>query len=148
MLQQLALGSILMVVTTIVHAGCTVAALLGLRMTHAHLWALQTRSGRMGLISALVLMMFLAAVLEVIIWAGLYLAVGAISAVEPALYFSMVTFTTLGYGDVVLGEGWRLLASFEGANGIIMFGWTTALIFAVVHRLARHDEGPAGTTHP
>lgn len=148
MLQQLALGSILMVVTTIIHASCTVAALLGLRMTRAHLWALQTRSGRMGLISALVLMMFLAAVLEVILWAAVYLAVGAISAVEPALYFSMVTFTTLGYGDLVLKEGWRLLASFEGANGIIMFGWTTALIFAVVHRIASHDEEFAGTTPP
>lgn len=147
MLQQIALGSILMVVTTIVHAGCTIAALLGLRMTRANLWALRTRSGRMGLIAALVLMMFFAALFEVTIWAAVYLAVGAISAVETALYFSMVTFTTLGYGDIVLKEGWRLLASFEAANGIIMFGWTTALIFAVVHRLATHDQELAGETH-
>jgi hypothetical protein len=47
----------------------------------------------------------------------------------------MVTFTTLGYGDVTLGESWRLLGSFEAANGTIMFGWTTALIVAVVHRV-------------
>jgi hypothetical protein len=146
-LQQIALGSILMVVTTIVHSGCTLAALLGLRMTRANLWGLRTRSGRMGLVSALVLMMFFAALLEVTIWAAVYLAVGAISTVEPALYFSMVTFTTLGYGDVVLKEGWRLLASFEAASGIIMFGWTTALIFAVVQRLASHDERFAGGTH-
>ena len=138
MFQQLALGSMLMVVTTIVYAGCTIAALVGLRMTRTHVWALRTRSGRMSLISALVLLMFLAAVLEVTIWAAVYLGVGAISALEQALYFSMVTFTTLGYGDVVLKEGWRILASFEGANGIIMFGWTTALIFAVVHHLARY----------
>jgi hypothetical protein len=57
----------------------------------------------------------------------------------------MVSFTTLGYGDIVLGEGWRLLASFEAANGIILFGWTTALIFAFIHHfvtnLQRVKEG-------
>ena len=42
----------------------------------------------------------------------------------------MVTFTTLGYGDIVLDENWRLLASFEAATGIIMFGWTTAIVLA------------------
>lgn len=51
------------------------------------------------------------------------------------MYFSMVTFTTLGYGDITLGGDWRLLASFEAANGIIMFGWTTALIVAYLQRM-------------
>jgi len=60
----------------------------------------------------------------------------AIEQLETALYFSMVTFTTLGYGDVTMSPDWRLLASFEAANGIIMFGWTTALIAAVIQRLA------------
>jgi hypothetical protein len=71
---------------------------------------------------------------------GRHLLVGAFSALEPALYFSTVTFATLGYGDITLNESWRLLASFEAANGIIMFGWTTALIFAVVQRLAAYDQ--------
>ncbi len=97
----------------------------------------------MTLVSSLVLMMFLAALLEIFIWAVAYLMVGAISALEPALYFSTVTFTTLGYGDIVLQEGWRLLASFEAANGIMMFGWTTALIFAFVHHLASYDQALA-----
>jgi voltage-gated potassium channel Kch len=55
--------------------------------------------------------------------------------VETALYFSMVTFTTLGYGDVVLDERWRLMAAFEAANGIIIFGLTTAAVVAVVQRV-------------
>ena len=54
---------------------------------------------------------------------------------EKTLYFSMVTFTTLGYGEIVLGEQWRLLASFEAANGIIIFGWTTAIVVAAVQRV-------------
>lgn len=45
---------------------------------------------------------------------------------------STVTFTTLGFGDITLDENWRLLSSFEAANGLLMFGWSTALIFAAV----------------
>ena len=79
-------------------------------------------------------------------WAATYLALGAISGLERALYFSTVTYTTLGYGDVVMQEGQRLLSSFEAANGIIMFGWTTALIFALVQRVyfARPAAGERG----
>ena len=54
---------------------------------------------------------------------------------EAALYFSMVTFTTLGYGDVLLDERWRLMAAFEAANGIIIFGLSTAVVVAVVQRV-------------
>ena len=143
MLQQIILGSVLMVVTTFVHAACTVAALRALRMTHAIHSGLGSWWVRVGLSAMLVVMMFFAALIEVSIWAWLYLAVDAISGVETALYLSTVTFTTLGYGDVVLGEGWRLLGSFQAANGTIMFGWTTALIFAFVHRMASHEETQA-----
>jgi hypothetical protein len=85
--------------------------------------------------SVVVVMMSIAASLEVLVWAGAYLALGAIEGIERAFYFSMVTFTTLGYGDIVLDEQWRLLGSFESANGIIMFGWTTAIVMAVVTRV-------------
>ena len=54
---------------------------------------------------------------------------------ETALYFSTVTYTTLGYGDVVLTPPWRVLASLEAANGILLFGWTTAFLFMVVRRI-------------
>jgi voltage-gated potassium channel Kch len=79
--------------------------------------------------------MSVACLVEVSAWAVAYVILGAISGAEPALYFSTVTFTTLGYGEIVLDPRWRLLASFEAANGIIMFGWTTALVIAVVQRV-------------
>jgi voltage-gated potassium channel Kch len=85
--------------------------------------------------------MFLVSLLDAVLWAHAYLGVGAIEQLEEALYFSMVTFTTLGYGDVTLPPDWRLLASFEAANGIIMFGWTTALVAAVIQRLAPGRPG-------
>ncbi len=99
--------------------------------------------------AAVVLMMFLASLVEAGLWAATYLAVGAISGLERALYFSTVTYTTLGFGDVVLEEGWRLLSSLQAANGIIMFGWTTAVIVAAVQRVyATHPAAgePASST--
>jgi hypothetical protein len=65
-------------------------------------------------------------------WALLYLLLDAIRPLEKAVYFSVEAFTTVGYGDVVLDESWRLLSSLESANGLLMFGWSTALVFAAV----------------
>ncbi|NNK08469.1 MAG: two pore domain potassium channel family protein [Myxococcales bacterium] len=126
-------GSILVLVTVAVHALGTIAALSVLRSMY------RPSMGHLGhglLISGLVVGMFLVSVLDAALWAFAYVAVGALADFETALYFSMVTFTTLGYGDIGLGPEWRLLASFEGANGVIMFGWTTALVVTYVQRLA------------
>jgi hypothetical protein len=65
------------------------------------------------------------------IWAGLFLGMGILETLEAALYFSTVTSTTVGYGDVVLHHDWRLLGSFQGMGGIILFGISTAFIVAV-----------------
>ena len=143
MLQQIAFGSVLLLITTVIHALCTAAVLNVLRGTHASAWGMRSAATRVFLISAVVLVMFLAALLEAGTWAAVYLAVGAIPDLETALYFSTVTFTTLGYGDVTLDAGWRLLAAFQAANGTIMFGWTTAIVMAVIHRMAAHFEGAA-----
>lgn len=125
----------LVFVTTIVHAGSTVIALRSLAIFHSRRWHLQPHVSGAILTAALVMMMSLVALLESLVWALTYLGVGAITGLEHALYFSIVTFTTLGYGDIVMDENWRLLAALEAANGIIMFGWTTALIFAFVQRV-------------
>lgn len=135
MLAHIAIGSVLILVTTVVHALCTAACIAVLRRTHPEEWAHRSTTSRVVLLSALVLMMFVAALLEVSLWASTYLAVGALHELEPALYFSSVTFTTLGYGDLTLDARWRLLASFEAANGTLMFGWTTAIVVAAVHRM-------------
>ena len=138
-------GSILVVATTVVHAGCTGAALWSVHVFQPERWRTRRFFRATILVSVLVLLLFLASVLESILWAGAYLAAGAIEGFEKALYFSIVTFTTLGYGDITLDPDWRLLASFEAANGIIMFGWSTALIVAVIQRLSsqlKQEEKP------
>lgn len=126
------IAACLMVATTAIHAAGMV---LVMQMSRAPKIHPGNRLRRLSLVSGVVILMFLASVLEVLVWAVTYLALNAIEGLEKALYFSMVTFTTLGYGEIVLGEQWRLLSSFEAANGIIMFGWTTAIVIAVVQRI-------------
>lgn len=143
MTPQILLGSLLVVVTTALHGLCTLLALLVLR--RAHQWLRRQHPGRSLirgtlLVSSLVLLLFLASLVEASIWAQVYVAVGAFEDLESALYFSTVTFTTLGYGDLTLGADWRLLASFEAANGTIMFGWSTSLVVAYIQRIASHGS--------
>ena len=57
---------------------------------------------------------------------------------ETALYFSLATYTTIGFGDVVVGPGWRVLAGIEGLTGILLIGWSTAFAFTVVNRMYEH----------
>jgi hypothetical protein len=132
MWHQIGLGSALVLVTTAAHGVGTIFAMFGLTRVQRFN---QTHLGRGFVISALVLVMFLVSVLDAVLWAYAYVQVGAIPDLETALYFSMVTFTTLGYGDITMDSTWRLLSSFEAANGIIMFGWTTALIVAYLQRI-------------
>ena len=82
-----------------------------------------------------VLFLLIPIVLDVTLWATFYYGGGALPSFEEALYFSTVTFTTVGYGDIVLDREWRQLATFEAVNGWIIFGWATALIMAVIQRL-------------
>lgn len=77
-------------------------------------------------------------VLEILVWATAYfllLPASEIASMEVAIYFSFVTFTTLGYGDIILTEGWRILSGIEALNGIMLLGWTIAMMFTVVQRL-------------
>ena len=64
-------------------------------------------------------------------WALVYLMVGEFTDLTQALYFSVVTSTTLGYGDITLSENWQLLSSFESMGGLILFGASTAFLIAV-----------------
>lgn len=68
-------------------------------------------------------------------WAFVYKSVGQFDDIATALYFSVVTTTTLGYGDYVLSERWRVLASFQAIGGLILFGASTAFLFEIIRRV-------------
>jgi hypothetical protein len=140
MWSQVFLGCFLVLVTTVLHGIATIGVLVMLKGAGRLMQRIPLQ--RTLLIAGLVVFMFLVSLLDAVLWAHAYLWVGAFEQLEESLYFSMVTFTTLGYGDITLPSQWRLLASLEAANGIIMFGWTTALVAAVIQRLApgRHSD--------
>jgi Ion channel len=77
----------------------------------------------------------LAHLLEISLWAGYYAWKEALPSLEASFYFSSVTYATIGYGDIVLPETWRLLAAMEGLTGILMCGWSGAFFFVVVSKL-------------
>ena len=72
---------------------------------------------------------------EIAIWALFFLWAGCLPDAESALYFSGVTYATVGYGDVVLAQPWRMLGPIEGLTGILMCGLSTGLFFAIINRL-------------
>ncbi len=83
---------------------------------------------------------------EIAIWAIFYLWRGCLPDAESAFYFSGVTYTTVGYGDVVLARPWRLLAPLEGLVGVLMCSLSTGYFFVVVNRiLQREQRNPAAS---
>jgi len=78
---------------------------------------------------------------EVLVWALAYLMVGAVPAGSGFVYFAFVNYTTLGYGDVIPLKDWQLLGPITAMNGILLFGWSTAVIFEVLRKtMALADE--------
>ena len=78
--------------------------------------------------------------LEISIWASLYAFGHALPDAHAAFYFSSVTYTTVGYGDLVLPEAWRLIGGVEALTGILMCGWSTGFFFAILSNIYRSQQ--------
>ena len=90
-----------------------------------------------AIVAAVTLLALIAHVVEIAIWAVLFVACGEFTGLAPAFYHSAMNYTSLGYGDVVMSRSWRLFGPLEAAVGLLMFGVSTAMIFAVIQRLFR-----------
>lgn len=75
--------------------------------------------------------------LEIVVWAVGYACLGAMPDLPSAIYFSAVTYTTTGYGDLLLPQDWRLVGAIEALTGILMSGLSTGMFFAVFSRIFR-----------
>jgi hypothetical protein len=139
MIERLALATFMVGLTVTVHF-FGLLALLWILRSRAHLvHDTLTREG--AAIFTVVLGLILIHAVEVWLYAGLYLVLDALPDLETAVYFSTASFTTIGYGDVVLDKRWRLIGAIEGANGLLLFGWSTAFLFSVISRMRalEHD---------
>jgi hypothetical protein len=135
MLVHLALAFVLIGVSVVIHGLGTLVVIV--RLTNA----LQSHKGGRGRISSGILTirvvssLLLLHLLEASAWAALYWLARALPDGETAFYFSLTSYTTLGYCDVVLPPDWRLLGPIEAATGILMFGWSTGVMVAAIHRI-------------
>ena len=84
-------------------------------------------------LSMLVLALFLGHVLQFATWAALFVYLGEFPDYTTAFYHSTVNFTSLGYGDIVMSEHWRMLGALEAANGVLMFGLSAGAILSVIN---------------
>lgn len=91
--------------------------------------------------AAIVVFIFMSHVVHIWLWALLYLAFDCapLSGLSDALYFATVTYTTLGYGDIILDHSCRMMSGIEASNGFIVFGWTTAFIFEVISQFYKRE---------
>ena len=82
--------------------------------------------------------------LEISVWAVFYTTANAFEDVPASIYFSAVTYTTTGYGDLLLPATWRIVGGVEALTGILMCGWSTGFFFAVTSRIQAHPppDGP------
>jgi len=132
MLGQLLLGALLIAITVAIH-GAVMGWLLW-RLQHAAnkpvtLWQAY------AVLTQIAIWSVVAHLVAIAVWALAYLRADVHPSFDLALYFSAVTYATIGYGDVVPPADWRLLSAMEGLVGILMCAWSGGFIFAVVARL-------------
>ena len=134
MILKLIVGGCLMAACVAIHVAGLTAALRWFRRDPHSYW------GWMRLFTAIAGWSVLLHLIEICAWAVYYRLSGAIPDLTLALYFSAVTYTTTGYGDLVLPQDWRLVGAIEALTGILMCGLSTGSFFAVVSRLFRETN--------
>ena len=147
MITRLLIASGLVAITVIIHAGG-----LGVVLSHVlrstvrpdtRFWPITWMLIRIAWL-LLVIHMF-----EIAVWAFFFWWEKCLPDMESSFYFSGITYATIGYGDLVLPEEWRLFGPIEGLTGILMCGLSTAFLFIIVSKriLQRMDgNGPRLTT--
>ncbi len=144
MLTELAIGTALVLATVMFHG-------LGLGLL-SHLLNVETRKQRerhpdpltmrgIGFTLLIVIGLFVLHGIEIWFYGIVYLALDAIPDLRTAIYFSSITYATIGYDDGAIADQWALIAAIEGINGILLLGWSTAFFITVVTRVGpgRHN---------
>ncbi len=133
MLAQLLSGTVLVAITVAINGVVLIACIKRLRLEH-DLTATSFIHATL-LLSRLATWVILGNLVAIMVWGGFYAWKAIVPSVELGFYFSAVTYATIGYGDIVPPESWRLLASMEGLTGILMCTWSGGFFFAVVSRM-------------
>ena len=138
MLIQLILATVMVIVTVLIHGAGITGLARGLRIEPStsaehHHFSLK----RAFLILFVVLALFMLHGIEIWLYAAIYLIIGAVQTLEAAVYFSTITYASIGFGDSEMARPWRLVGAIEGINGVLLLGWSTAFFVTVVARLRK-----------
>lgn len=133
MLVQLVLATVMVIMTVLVHL-FGLAILMRVLRSHTRVFR-KLAIMPLTLLLAATIGIIMIHTLEIWLYALLYLELAAFGHFEQALYFSTVTYATIGYGDVVMPHEWRILGAIEGAAGIVMLGWSTAFLISLLTQL-------------
>lgn len=131
---QLLLGTLVITINAVIQAELFSAFSVRLEKVVLHLRRIFRRFTNTATIVICVLVVMAVQTVNVWVWGLTFYVVGVFDALEPSLYFSLVSFSTLGFGDIILDEKWRLLSGLTAANGLLSFGWSTAYLVELVRR--------------
>src|SRR5690349_10067103 len=133
MLAQILVGASASALTIVIHALLTVSTIRAARAVAGrdtmHPWLRMV-----AIMIATVLVLMAAHATEVFVWAAIYALTNAAPDGSDLVYFAFVNYTTLGYGDITPVAAWRLLGPMTAMNGVLLFGWSTAVIFEVLRK--------------
>jgi hypothetical protein len=133
MLRQVLVGALVSACNIAIHAFLMATVMWAARITVANASYRHTFQ-LIAVMIATVSFLMAAHIAEVLVWAIAYTIVGAGPEGADLIYFSFVNYTTLGYGDVTPVERWNLLGPMTAMNGVLLFGWSTAVIFEILRR--------------
>ena len=94
-----------------------------------------TFASKYKILSIVLAVLFVGHILQFMVWAGVFVLLDEFEDFTTSFYHSIVNFSSLGYGDIVMSEEWRLLGALEACNGILMFGLTTGTLLTVMINL-------------
>jgi hypothetical protein len=148
MVLQFLVGAAVSAVNIMIHALVTIAAVTSLRDVAGRRHTDRPRLHLMGVMVIAASALMVAHTLEVLVWTLAYAMIGAAPAGADLLYFAFVNYTTLGYGDITPVERWRLTGPMTAMYGILMFGWSTALVFEVLRKSYENLASSAAPGEP
>ena len=140
MLRQYCVGAAASVCNIAIHALVMVIVIKAARIADE----LVTRHQTLRLIAvmaAAVMVLMIAHLAEVLVWSLTYLIFGVAPDGADIVYFAFVNYTTLGYGDIMPVVRWHLLGPMTAMNGVLLFGWSTAVIFEVLRMTLLASSG-------
>ncbi len=135
MLAQIFWGSLVLGICTMVHLIVLMGWLKSLRWFQASSAALFIKKSQVIVIASALVGIILAHTLQVWMWAASLITLGALESFSDAIYFSLVTYTTVGYGDLTLGPDFRIFGAMASVTGLLGFGISTAFLVGLLEKM-------------